>query len=152
MEILGEPSGVHKAVELIAGQLRKFLVDRSVLPLFEMPVSGRMIPFILLCFLLFHLFVSLQPPMPGLHNEQNGPPMPPWGPPTGAPGGPPSYGGGNPPFMGARPHDKFYPPSDLPPMDKQPYHNLTAYGREAPPPAHLPQSSLITQVCSYPLF
>ena len=47
MEILGEPSGVHKAVELIAGQLRKFLVDRSVLPLFEMPVSGRMIPFIL---------------------------------------------------------------------------------------------------------
>lgn len=39
VEIQGEHMGVHKAVELIATQLRKFLVDRSVLPLFEMQVS-----------------------------------------------------------------------------------------------------------------
>lgn len=39
VEIQGEPHDVHKAVELIANHLRKFLVDRSVLPLFEMQVS-----------------------------------------------------------------------------------------------------------------
>jgi hypothetical protein len=39
VEIQGEPNDVHKAVELIANHLRKFLVDRSVLPLFEMQVS-----------------------------------------------------------------------------------------------------------------
>jgi poly(rC)-binding protein 2/3/4 len=39
VEVLGEAVGVHKAVELIASQLRKFLVDRSIIPLFEMQVS-----------------------------------------------------------------------------------------------------------------
>lgn len=39
VEVLGEPAGVHKAIELIASHLRKFLVDRSVIPLFEMQVS-----------------------------------------------------------------------------------------------------------------
>lgn len=39
VEVLGEPVGVHKAIELIASHLRKFLVDRSVIPLFEMQVS-----------------------------------------------------------------------------------------------------------------
>lgn len=39
VEIQGEPTSVHKAVELIASHLRKFLVDRTVLPLFEMHVS-----------------------------------------------------------------------------------------------------------------
>ena len=38
VEIQGEPTGVHKAVELIVAHLRKFLVDRSVLPMFEMQV------------------------------------------------------------------------------------------------------------------
>ena len=47
VEIQGEPLNVHKAVELIASHLRKFLVDRSVLPLFESQVSC-----ILLCSLL----------------------------------------------------------------------------------------------------
>lgn len=40
VEVQGEPKGVHKAIELIASRLRKFLVDRSVLPLFEMNVSS----------------------------------------------------------------------------------------------------------------
>lgn len=39
VEIQGEPLGVQKAVELISSHLRKFLVDRSVLPLFEAHVS-----------------------------------------------------------------------------------------------------------------
>lgn len=39
VEIQGEPAGVHKAVEMVASHLRKFLVDRSVIGLFEMQVS-----------------------------------------------------------------------------------------------------------------
>ncbi|KAA8537052.1 hypothetical protein F0562_029530 [Nyssa sinensis] len=35
VEVVGEPAGVHKAIELIASHLRKFLVDRSIIPLFE---------------------------------------------------------------------------------------------------------------------
>uniref|UniRef100_A0A1D1XP87 Poly(RC)-binding protein 1 n=1 Tax=Anthurium amnicola TaxID=1678845 RepID=A0A1D1XP87_9ARAE len=133
VEIQGEPAGIHKAVELIAAQLRKFLVDRSVLPLFEM-----------------HM------PMPNVRMEQNMPPPQPWGPPQGPP---PSVGGagygGNPPFMPPRVHDNFYPPSDLPPMDKQPYHGVSAYGREAPPTGVHSSSntqappSIITQVTQH---
>jgi hypothetical protein len=47
VEIQGEPLDAHKAVELIASHLRKFLVDCSVLPLFETQASC-----ILLCSLL----------------------------------------------------------------------------------------------------
>lgn len=39
VEIQGEPLDAHKAVELIASHLRKFLVDRSVLPLYETQAS-----------------------------------------------------------------------------------------------------------------
>lgn len=39
VEIQGEPLGVQEAVELISSHLRKFLVDRSVLPLFEAHAS-----------------------------------------------------------------------------------------------------------------
>jgi len=39
VEVVGEPVGVHKAVELIASHLRKFLVDRGIIPVFEMQVS-----------------------------------------------------------------------------------------------------------------
>lgn len=35
VEIHGDPRKIHHAVELVIGHLRKFLVDRSVLPLFE---------------------------------------------------------------------------------------------------------------------
>ncbi|CAA6658964.1 unnamed protein product [Spirodela intermedia] len=124
VEIQGEPGGVHKAVELVAGQLRKFLVDRSVLPLFEMHIS-----------------------MSSVRAEQSSLPPQPWGHSQGLP---PSAGGGagygsNPPFLPPRGHDKFYSSSDLSPMDKQSYHGLSAYGREGPPMAP-PQSSLITQV------
>lgn len=39
VEMHGEPVKVHKAIELAVSYLRKFLVDRSVLPLFELNVS-----------------------------------------------------------------------------------------------------------------
>ena len=39
VEVVGDPTGVHKALELIASHLRKFLVDRGVIPIFEMNVS-----------------------------------------------------------------------------------------------------------------
>jgi len=39
VEVVGDAAGVHKALELIASHLRKFLVDRSVIPIFEMNVS-----------------------------------------------------------------------------------------------------------------
>lgn len=38
VEVQGEAAGVHKAIELIANHLRKFLVDRSVIGIFEMQV------------------------------------------------------------------------------------------------------------------
>ena len=40
VEIQGEPIKVRKAIELVATLLRKFLVDRSILPMFEIPVSN----------------------------------------------------------------------------------------------------------------
>ncbi|KAH7661301.1 poly(rC)-binding protein 2/3/4 [Dioscorea alata] len=109
VEIQGEPTGVHKAVELITGHLRKFLVDRSVLPLFEMHMSAP-------------------------HMEPNMPPPQPWGHHQGLPpnAGGPGYGG-NPQFLPPRPHDNFYPPSDLGPMEKQPHHGISAFGRDVPP-------------------
>lgn len=38
VEVVGKPTGIHKAVELIASYLRIFLVDDSVIPLFEVQV------------------------------------------------------------------------------------------------------------------
>jgi hypothetical protein len=40
VEIQGEPAAMHKALELIASYLRKFLVDRTVIPLFEAQVCN----------------------------------------------------------------------------------------------------------------
>ena len=40
MDIQGEPEGVYKALELVAAHLRKFLVDRSVVGIFETQVSS----------------------------------------------------------------------------------------------------------------
>lgn len=39
VEVVGEPTSVHKSLELIASHLRKFLVDRSIIPYFESQVS-----------------------------------------------------------------------------------------------------------------
>jgi len=121
VEIQGEPLDVHKAVELIASHLRKFLVDRSVLPLFESQMKAYYV-----------------------HREQPMPPPQPWGPPPPSPWGhppnlPPGPGGpgyvGNPQYMPPRPQDNYYPPPDMPPVEKQPHYGISSYGRDAPPSA-----------------
>ncbi|OMP11659.1 hypothetical protein COLO4_03736 [Corchorus olitorius] len=131
VEVVGDAAGVHKAVELIASHLRKFLVDRSIIPLFEMHMSN--------------------PQMDHMPPHQS------WGPPQGVP--PNAVGGAgfghNPQYMPPPPrqHDSYYPPADMPPpMEKQPHQGISAYGREAPMGGHAssnPQSapSMITQRC-----
>jgi len=115
VEIQGEPLGVQKAVELIASHLRKFLVDRSVLPLFETHMKMHGMP-------------REQPVPPPQHW---GPPQT-WGPPPNIPPGGPGFGG-NPQFIPPRPQDSYYPTPDAPAMEKQPHYGISAYGREAPP-------------------
>ncbi|XVF42220.1 hypothetical protein PTKIN_Ptkin01aG0343000 [Pterospermum kingtungense] len=131
VEVVGEAAGVHKAVELIASHLRKFLVDRSIIPLFEM-----------------HMQMS-NPQMDHMPPHQS------WGPPQGVP--PNASGsagfGHNPQYMPPpRQLDNYYPPADMPSMEKQPHQGISAYGREAPMGAHHASSnpqtapSMITQV------
>ncbi|XP_022742612.1 flowering locus K homology domain-like [Durio zibethinus] len=130
VEVVGEAAGVHRAVELIASHLRKFLVDRTIIPLFEM-----------------HMQMS-NPQMEHMPPHQS------WGPPQGVPSNA-SGGAGfghNPQYMPPpRQLDNYYPPTDMPHMEKQPHQGISAYGREAPMGAHAssnPQSapSMITQV------
>lgn len=132
VELVGEPAGVHKAVELVASHLRKFLVDRSIIPVFEM---------------------HMQMANPQIDHM---PPHQSWGPPQGVPpnaGGGPGFGH-NPQYMPPPPRqiDNYYPPADLPPpMDKQPHHGILAYGREAPIGVHASSNaqaapSMVTQV------
>ncbi|KAJ1266190.1 hypothetical protein BS78_08G131700 [Paspalum vaginatum] len=144
VEIQGEPIDAHKAVELIASHLRKFLVDRSVLPLFETQMKAH-----------------------NVHREQPMPPPQPWGPPPPSPWGhppnlPPSGPGyvGNPQYMPPRPQDSYYPPPDMPPVEKQPHYGISSYGRDAPPSApssvsgnqhQAPGSSQVTHSMQVPL-
>ncbi|KAJ9180070.1 hypothetical protein P3X46_008360 [Hevea brasiliensis] len=131
VEVLGDPPSVHKAVELIASHLRKFLVDRSIIPLFEM-----------------HMQMS----NPQIEHR---PPHQSWGPPQGLPpnaGGGPGFGH-NPQYMPPpRQIENYYPPADLlPTMEKQPHQGISAYGREAPIGVHASSNSqaapsMITQI------
>lgn len=132
VEVVGEPVGIHKAIELIASHLRKFLVDRSIIPVIEM---------------------NMQMPNPQMEHM---PPPQSWGPPpqafapnaTGGPG----YGA-NPHFMPLpRQLDNYYPQADMPPpLEKQPHQGISAYGREAPVISHTSSNTqvmpaVITQV------
>ncbi|KAF8401821.1 hypothetical protein HHK36_012767 [Tetracentron sinense] len=137
VEIQGEPTGVHNAVELIASHLRKFLVDRSVIAIFEMHMQ-----------------------MPNSQMEQNMAPHQSWVPPPQ--GFPPNAGGGpgygpNPPYMPPPwQHDNYYPPTDLPHLDKRSHQGLSLYGRNASMGVHSstnaqPPSSLVTQHIQIPL-
>ncbi|XP_009372165.2 flowering locus K homology domain isoform X2 [Pyrus x bretschneideri] len=133
VEVVGEGVGVHKGIELIASHLRKFLVDRSIIPIFEM-----------------HMQMA-NPQM------DHGPPHQNWGPPQGHPHnaghGGPGYGPPNPQYMPPpRQLDNYYPPADMPPpMEKQPHHGISAYGREAPMGSHQPSNAqsapgMVTQI------
>ncbi|KAJ6694140.1 hypothetical protein OIU85_004882 [Salix viminalis] len=129
VEVLGEVAGVHKAVELIASHLRKFLVDRSIIPLFEM---------------------QMQMSNPSMEQM---PPHQSWGPPQPLPPNPvggPGYGQ-NPQYMPPpRQLDSYYPADMPPPMEKQPHQGISAYGRE-PMGGHASSNaqaapSMITQI------
>uniref|UniRef100_A0A0A9D0V4 K Homology domain-containing protein n=1 Tax=Arundo donax TaxID=35708 RepID=A0A0A9D0V4_ARUDO len=67
-------------------------------------------------------------------------PPPPWGHPPNLPPGGPGYGG-NPQFMPPRPQDNYYPPPDVPPVEKQPHYGISSYGRDAPPSAAPPSGN-----------
>jgi len=83
------------------------------------------------------------------------PPHQSWGPPQGLP---PNAGGG--PGFGLAPQfmppprqvDNYYPPAEMPPpLDKQPHHGISAYGRDASIGVHAPSNtqsapSMVTQV------
>ncbi|KAG7576001.1 K Homology domain type 1 superfamily [Arabidopsis thaliana x Arabidopsis arenosa] len=119
VEVVGEPTSVHKALELIASHLRKFLVDRSIIPFFENQMQK-----------------------PTRQMDHMPPPHQAWGPPQGHA---PSVGGGGyghnpPPYMQPPPrHDSYYPPPEMrqPPMEKQPHQGISAYGREPPMNVHV---------------
>ncbi|KAF8392262.1 hypothetical protein HHK36_022604 [Tetracentron sinense] len=135
VEIQGEPTGVHKGVELIASHLRKFLVDRSVVAVFEM-----------------HNFSQMQMPNPQM--ERDMPPHQSWGHPqvfTPNAGGGPGFGNNRQYMPPPRQNDNHYPPADLPPLDRQPHQGLSVYGRDASMGVHAstnaqPPQSLVTQV------
>ncbi|KAL5068122.1 hypothetical protein RYX36_019009 [Vicia faba] len=112
VEIQGESAGVHKAVELIALHLRKFLVDRSIVGVFETQMQR-----------------------PDVRVNHNVPPHQPWGPPQGFPapgGGAPAYPP-NPQYMPPQhSYDNYYPPADQPPVEKHMHQGPpSAYARDA---------------------
>uniref|UniRef100_A0A1J3E8K3 Poly(RC)-binding protein 1 n=1 Tax=Noccaea caerulescens TaxID=107243 RepID=A0A1J3E8K3_NOCCA len=119
VEVAGEPTSVHKALELIASHLRKFLVDRSIIPYFENQMQKP---------------TRQMDHMPPQHQA--------WGPPQGhthSSGGS-SYGHNPPQYMQPPPrHDSYYPPPEMrpPPMEKQPHQGISAYGREPPMNVHV---------------
>ncbi|TKY62385.1 Flowering locus K-likey domain [Spatholobus suberectus] len=136
VEIQGESAGVHKAVELIAVHLRKFLVDRSIVGVFETQMQ-----------------------MPDVRVNQNVPTHQNWGPP---PQGFPAPGGGGGPafapnhqYMPPSHHyDSYYPPTELPPMDKHLHQGPPpAYARDASMGIHSssaqPQQSVVTKVTQH---
>lgn len=89
------------------------------------------------------------------HPMEHIPPHQSWGPPQGLPpnvsGGP---GFGPPPqyMPPPRPIDNYYPPAELPPpVDKQPHHGISVYGRDALAGVHASSNtqsapSMVTQV------
>ncbi|KAF5782392.1 putative K domain-containing protein [Helianthus annuus] len=133
VEIQGDPTGVHTALELIATHLRKFLVDRSVISIFEMQMK-----------------------MPNSRSNQDMPPPQPWGAPSpqGFPGGGPGFGPGFGPNQFMPPqhqYDSFYPRVDLPPPMEKPPRQGPPYGRDpttGPPHTSTvqPQQSMVTKV------
>ncbi|XP_021742195.1 flowering locus K homology domain-like isoform X3 [Chenopodium quinoa] len=136
VEVVGEAVDVHRAIELIATHLRKFLVDRSIIPVFEKQMQASSAP------------MEHMPPQP-------------WGPPHGLPpsggGGHGGYGSGMQYMPPPRQLDNYYPPADMaPPPDRQPHQGISAYGREPQMGVHGASNaqstpSMITQHMQVPL-
>ncbi|KAH1258382.1 hypothetical protein AAZX31_03G141700 [Glycine max] len=138
VEIQGESAGVHKAVELIAVHLRKFLVDRSIVGVFETQMQR-----------------------PDVRVNQNVPPHQNWGPPPQGFPAPAGGGGGGPAFAPnhqymppSHHYDSYYPPTELPPMDKHLHQGPPpAYAKDASMGIHSssapPQQSVVTKVTQH---
>ncbi|GMG99594.1 hypothetical protein Nepgr_001434 [Nepenthes gracilis] len=134
VEVVGEPASVHKTMELIASHLRRFLVDRSIIPIFEMQMQT-----------------------PNIHMEHM-PPRPAWGPPHGLPpnaGRDRGYVPGPQYMPPTRQLDNYYPPAEMPPLsNRQPHPRISTYGREPPLGGHAssnpqPPPTMITQVTQH---
>ncbi|XP_047328239.1 flowering locus K homology domain-like [Impatiens glandulifera] len=130
VDIQGEPQNVHKAVELIITHLRKFLVDRSIVQVFETQMQ-----------------------MPNARAAQNMPPS--WGAsPQGFlnnAGAGPGYMHSDPPYRPPpRKYDNYYPLADMPPPDNHPRQGPLSYGRDGlmgvSTPSAQPQQSFISKV------
>ncbi|XP_047159762.1 flowering locus K homology domain-like [Vigna umbellata] len=138
VEIQGDSTGVHKAIELIAVHLRKFLVDRSIVGVFETQMQ-----------------------ISDVRANQNGPPHQNWGPPPQGFPAPAGGGGGGPAFAPNQQYmppthhyDSYYPPTELPPMDKHLHQGPPpVYARDASVGIHSssaqPQQSLVTKVTQH---
>uniref|UniRef100_A0A0D6QW69 K Homology domain-containing protein n=1 Tax=Araucaria cunninghamii TaxID=56994 RepID=A0A0D6QW69_ARACU len=144
LEIQGEAPKVQKALEMVVGQLRKFLVDRTILPLFEKnphKANGSQD--------LSHLTLGkwgkiLAPPFPGLS-----PPLP-----------SASQSGSRKNFTSTPKLDSFYPLRDtyIEPQSHQSVISL--YGKDPgavglrsslPPPAPAPVITQVIQKLQIPL-
>ncbi|KAL8548059.1 hypothetical protein ACS0TY_007391 [Phlomoides rotata] len=126
VEIQGEPAGLHKAVELIGTHLRRFLVDRSVVGIFEMQMQ-----------------------MPNARASQNMHPSQSRGrhQPDFTMNGAHGYG---PNHSYASPPTPQYDKYDISPLDKQPRSGPPTYGRDMSLGAHAtnvqPQHAVISKV------
>lgn len=140
VEIQGEPAGVHKAVEMVASHLRKFLVDHSVVGFFEMQMQ-----------------------MPNARSNQNRAPAGPtqsWGPPPSSFPGSAEGGfgfGPNTQYMPpARQFDNYFPPVDMAPLEKKPRQGPSPYSRDASMGTYgtnaQTQQSMVTKVCYFSAF
>ncbi|GAV59112.1 KH_1 domain-containing protein [Cephalotus follicularis] len=110
VKIQGEPASVHKAVELIANHLRKFLVDRSIVSVFE---NQMQMPNV-------RVNLSMPPPQTWC--------LPPQGFPANAGGGPGFRR--NPQYMQpTRQLDRYNSPSARPLLDQHSHQSL--HGMEA---------------------
>ncbi|KAB1208873.1 hypothetical protein CJ030_MR6G011309 [Morella rubra] len=110
VEIQGEPTGVHKAVELILSHLRKFLVDRSIIGVFEMQMQ-----------------------MPNVRANHNIPPHQSWGHPQGFPisavAGP-DFTSNSQYMQPSRQYDNYCPPAEMSALDNQHHQGPPMYGRD----------------------
>ncbi|KAM3326138.1 hypothetical protein P3S67_001264 [Capsicum chacoense] len=106
VEIEGEPSRVHKAVEMVASHLRKYLVDRSVIVVFEMQVS---------LMAESNAKCSTNQNMPPSGHTQS------WGPPPssfpGSAGVGHGFGSNTQYILPPQQFDDYFPPVDMPPLE-----------------------------------
>ncbi|KAE7997738.1 hypothetical protein FH972_002343 [Carpinus fangiana] len=134
VEIQGESAGVHKAVELILNHLRKFLVDRSIVGVFETQMQ-----------------------MPNVRPNQNMTSHQSWGPP---PQGFPINAGAGPGFapnpqylQPSRQYDNYYQPAEMPPLNNQHMQGPPMYGRDASvglrSSSAQPQQPVVTKVTNH---